>query len=146
MCAQLPVIRHGKNTVADSYFIIKYLERTYSENIPQLSAEQEALSVAIQHLVDDCLVRGLGYHRWIQPQVSELFSATLHSTVCVLACRDLLHPSPPTMVVVHVLSVRSAIWMTLSLHAFVPLLLFQAMWVFNVSSLSVNSLREIGPL
>ncbi|BDA43783.1 Failed axon connections homolog [Coccomyxa sp. Obi] len=65
---QLPVIWHGKNTVADSYFIIKYLERTYSDVIPQLSAEQEALSVAIQHLVDDCLMRGLAYHRWVQPQ------------------------------------------------------------------------------
>ncbi|CAL8468263.1 g7802 [Coccomyxa elongata] len=64
----LPVIRHGKNTVADSYFIIKYLEQTYSEAIPRLSAEQEALSVALQHLVDDCLMRGLAYHRWIQPQ------------------------------------------------------------------------------
>ncbi len=76
MCVQLPVIRHGKNTVADSYFIIKYLERTYSGNIPLLSAEQEALSVAIQHLVDDCLLRGLAYHRWIQPQVSGIFSST----------------------------------------------------------------------
>lgn len=89
---QLPVIRHGKNTVADSYFIIKYLERTYSEVIPRLSAEQEALSVAIQHLVDDCLVRGLAYHRWVQAQVSLLFcSATtaLHCVCAVCSIHDL---------------------------------------------------------
>lgn len=69
ICAQLPCIQHGKRKVADSAFIIKYLERTYPEVVPQLTAEQEALSVAVQHLVESFLYWGLFYHRWINPKV-----------------------------------------------------------------------------
>ena len=66
---QLPIIRHGKNTLADSTFIIKYLERTYAEVVPDWSAEQEALSVTIQHFVENYLTCGLAWHRWIHPKV-----------------------------------------------------------------------------
>ena len=70
MCTQLPVILHGKNRVADSYFILKYLEQTYPEVVVQQTPEEQALSVAIQHLVDDFLNWGLGYYRWIHPKVT----------------------------------------------------------------------------
>lgn len=69
MCAQLPVILHGKNTIGDSYFIIKYLEQTYPEVVTQASPEEQAMSVAVQHLVDDFLNKGLGYYRWVHPKV-----------------------------------------------------------------------------
>jgi hypothetical protein len=66
---QLPFILHGKNVVADSTFIIKYLERTYPEVVPDFTPEEEALSVAVQHFVDNFLVSGLVWHRWIHPKV-----------------------------------------------------------------------------
>ncbi|KAK9914853.1 hypothetical protein WJX75_001317 [Coccomyxa subellipsoidea] len=65
---QLPVILHGKNTIGDSYFIIKYLEQTYPEVVMQASPEEQAMSVAVQHLVDDFLNKGLGYYRWVHPE------------------------------------------------------------------------------
>ncbi len=66
---QLPTIQHGSNTVSDSFFIIKYLERTYPEVVQQLGPEQLALSVAVEHLVDDFLNWGLAHYRWMHPKV-----------------------------------------------------------------------------
>ncbi|CAK0782054.1 hypothetical protein CVIRNUC_005540 [Coccomyxa viridis] len=65
---QLPYIVHGKNVVADSTLIVKYLLRTYPGMDRRLSPEQEALSVMMSHFIENSVYYGLFYHRWIQPQ------------------------------------------------------------------------------
>ena len=65
VCLQLPIIQHGPNTVPDSVFIIKYLQRTYPNVGTELSQEDEAKAIVIQHFVDKHLVPGLGWNRWI---------------------------------------------------------------------------------
>jgi glutathione S-transferase len=65
---QLPIILHGPNVVADSTFIIKYLQRTYPDAGPSLSDEQEALSIAVHHFVEKHLFPGMFWFRWVQPK------------------------------------------------------------------------------
>ena len=67
--AQLPIILHGPNVVADSTFIIKYLQRTYPDAGPRLSEEREALSIAVHHFVEKHLFPGMFWFRWVQPKV-----------------------------------------------------------------------------
>jgi hypothetical protein len=68
--AQLPYIEHGKVTVPDSTFIIRYLTNTYPEKIPNLTAEQETMSTAATAILETRFVMGLGMARWLTKQAS----------------------------------------------------------------------------
>ena len=60
---QLPFMKHGGNTVADSAFIIKYLEATYGTGAMQpLDGSQQAISSAFACLIMDRLQYGIMYH------------------------------------------------------------------------------------
>ena len=66
---QLPVIIHGPNVVADSTFIIKYLQRTYPKAGKKLSDEEAAVCTIVHHFVEKYILFGMFYFRWVQPMV-----------------------------------------------------------------------------
>jgi len=62
---KLPFIVDGENTVADSDFIIRYLKEQYGDPLDKgLSAEEKALSTAIQRICEDHLFWATMYTRW----------------------------------------------------------------------------------
>ena len=71
---QLPYIKHGDNIIADSTFIIKYLEATYGSppahsSLRPLNRHQQAIATACMAIVTDRLTQGLTYYRFVAEQV-----------------------------------------------------------------------------
>ncbi|KAL3147244.1 hypothetical protein ABBQ32_002737 [Trebouxia sp. C0010 RCD-2024] len=67
---QLPYITHGDDVVADSTFIIKYLEATYGRPPPYsslrpLNRHQQAIAAACMAITSDRLTQGLMYYRFV---------------------------------------------------------------------------------
>lgn len=71
---QLPYITHGDDVVADSTFIIKYLEATYGRPPPYsslrpLNRHQQAIAAACMAITSDRLTQGLMYYRFVPEEV-----------------------------------------------------------------------------
>jgi Outer mitochondrial membrane transport complex protein len=66
---QLPVLQSGPFEVADSTFIIKFLEATWPEKaLPRPGdAYQQGVAAAAVALAEKQLILCLVYHRWINP-------------------------------------------------------------------------------
>lgn len=65
---KMPVIQDGNNIIADSTFIIDYLDKTYHIHLDKhLSPSQKALSHAIKIMIEEHLYFILLYSRWIDP-------------------------------------------------------------------------------
>lgn len=69
---QLPWMKHGLDVVADSRFIIKYLQNTYGSQLkvqePQ-DATSQAISTLIQRTCEEHMYFTSQYHRMINPKV-----------------------------------------------------------------------------
>ena len=69
---QLPWMQHGQDAVADSRFIIKYLQKTYGSQLkvhePQDAASQ-AISTMIQRMCEEHMYFTSQYHRMVNPKV-----------------------------------------------------------------------------
>ena len=71
----MPFIKHGEKVVADTTFIIEYLQATYAGQLRQshlqtLSPEQDAVATAVLALLEERLLYDIGYHRYIDSWVS----------------------------------------------------------------------------
>src|SRR5579862_3366741 len=65
---KMPVIRDGNHIIADSSFIIDYLDKTYTVGLDKkLNNKEKALSYAVQKMIEDHLYYVLLYSRWIDP-------------------------------------------------------------------------------
>lgn len=66
---KLPYIKDGSKPLADSTLIIDYLKTTYGERLDGwLSAEQRAVALAFQRLMEENLYWAVVYTRWMEPQ------------------------------------------------------------------------------
>ena len=69
---QLPWMQHGQDIVADSRFIVKYLQNTYGSQLkiqePQDAASQ-AISTLIQCMCEEHMYFTSQYHRMVNPKV-----------------------------------------------------------------------------
>ena len=69
---QLPWMQHGHELVADSRFIIKYIQNTYGSQLkiqePQAAASQ-AISTLIQRICEEHMYFTSQYHRMVNPKV-----------------------------------------------------------------------------
>ncbi len=65
---KMPYIVDGGRTVADSTFIIDYLKATYGDRLDAwLTAEQRAVALAFQRLMEENLYWAVVHTRWIDP-------------------------------------------------------------------------------
>lgn len=65
---KMPYIEDNGRVVADSTFIIEYLQTTYGDKLDAwLSTEQRAVAVAFQRLLEENLYWAVVYTRWIEP-------------------------------------------------------------------------------
>ena len=85
---QLPWMQHGQDAVADSRFIIKYLQNTYGSDLkihePQDAASQ-AISTMIQRMCEEHMYFTSQYHRMVNPKVlCMLFFLESRGYHCVL--------------------------------------------------------------
>ena len=63
---KLPYIEHEGRVIADSHFIIAYLEKTFNQPVDgHLNVQQRARALAIRHLIEDSLYWAGVYSRWI---------------------------------------------------------------------------------
>ncbi|GAB4391594.1 MAG: glutathione S-transferase C-terminal domain-containing protein [Gammaproteobacteria bacterium] len=64
---KLPFIQDDKHVIADSSFIIDYLEETYSESALDkvLTAQQRAQAILIQRMLEEHLSWVMMYSRWV---------------------------------------------------------------------------------
>ncbi len=66
---KLPYVQDGTTMLADSNLIIDYLKTTYGDRLDVwLNAEQRAVALAFQRLLEENLYWALLYSRWIEPQ------------------------------------------------------------------------------
>ncbi|MEI6802667.1 MAG: glutathione S-transferase family protein [Burkholderiales bacterium] len=66
---KMPYIEDGARVVADSSFIIDYLKTTYGDPLDGwLGAEQRAVALAFQRMLEENLYWAVVYTRWIEPQ------------------------------------------------------------------------------
>ena len=75
---KLPFIEDDGNTIADSFFIIKYLKEKYNVNPDShLSDEQRAVAHLITKSIDENLYWCIVYSRWMKedtwPEIKKLF-------------------------------------------------------------------------
>jgi glutathione S-transferase len=67
---KVPWIQDNGHTIADSAFIIEYLEKMYGDRFEtKLSAEQRATSLALQRLVEDHLYWAIAHGRFLDDEV-----------------------------------------------------------------------------
>lgn len=70
---QLPWMKHGSDVVADSRFMIKYLQNTYGSQLkvqePQ-DPQLQGVSVTIQRMCEEHMYFTQQFHRMIDPKVS----------------------------------------------------------------------------
>ena len=79
---KLPYVCDGSTVLADSTLIIDYLKTTYGDPLDAwLSAEQRAVALAFQRLLEENLYWALLHSRWVEPQgwamTKEAFFGTL---------------------------------------------------------------------
>lgn len=75
---KVPWIDNDGTKVGDSTFIINYLQELYGVNPDaDLTAEQQAQSLAIQRLVEENLYWALVYDRWVRPENWHIYRSTL---------------------------------------------------------------------
>jgi glutathione S-transferase len=66
---KLPYIKDGDKTLADSTFIINHLKQTYGDRLDGwLSAQQHAVALAFQRLIEENLYWALVHTRWVEPE------------------------------------------------------------------------------
>ncbi len=66
---KMPYIKDGARTLADSSFIIDYLKTTYGDRLDGwLSAEQRAVALAFQRLLEENLYWAVVHTRWIESE------------------------------------------------------------------------------
>jgi glutathione S-transferase len=66
---KMPYIVDGTRTVADSSLIIDYLEATYGDPLDAwMGAEQRAVALAWQRLLEEHLYWAVVYTRWVEPE------------------------------------------------------------------------------
>lgn len=66
---KMPYIRDGGNTLADSTLIIDHLKLTYGDRLDGwLSAEQQAVALAFQRLIEENLYWAVVHTRWAEPE------------------------------------------------------------------------------
>jgi glutathione S-transferase len=64
---KLPYIQDGGKTVADSSLIILYLKEKYGDVLDgHLSAEQKAIALSVQHLLEEHLFWIVFHERWVE--------------------------------------------------------------------------------
>ncbi|DBA67530.1 TPA: hypothetical protein ACH3X2_001808 [Trebouxia sp. C0005] len=77
---QLPWMQHGQDIVADSRFIVKYLQNTYGSQLkiqePQDAASQ-AISTLIQRMCEEHMYFTSQYHRMVNRKASGWFQNAL---------------------------------------------------------------------
>ncbi|BBM87735.1 glutathione S-transferase family protein [Candidatus Uabimicrobium amorphum] len=62
---KMPFIQDGEKTISDSSFIMEYLQQNYTPNLDaNMSAEQQAVMLAFQRLIEESLYWVLLYSRW----------------------------------------------------------------------------------
>jgi glutathione S-transferase len=66
---KMPYIVDGSRTVSDSSLVIDYLKASYGDPLDNwLTAEQRAMALALQRLLEEHLYWAVLYTRWIEPQ------------------------------------------------------------------------------
>ncbi len=66
---KMPYIEDQGKILADSTFIIDYLKASYGDRLDAwLSAEQRAIALAFQRLIEENLYWALVHTRWLEPQ------------------------------------------------------------------------------
>jgi glutathione S-transferase len=84
---KMPYIKDGSKTIADSTFIIDYLKQTYGDPLDGwLSAEQRALALAFQRLLEENLYWALVYTRWIEAPGWQLTRTAFFGALPVPLC------------------------------------------------------------
>ncbi|KAK9809412.1 hypothetical protein WJX73_003358 [Symbiochloris irregularis] len=87
---KIPFMKHGRNTVPDSAFIIRYLQNTYGPSstdclaLRPKDAQQAALVQAYTALVESNITNALVYYRWVHDEGGD-------------RVHNLLKPAPPAM-------------------------------------------------
>jgi len=93
---KLPYIEDGTRVVADSSFIIEYLQSAYGDTLDaKLSPLENAQAVALRRMMEESLYWALAYARWVEPRGWELTKqeffkpvpALLRGTISALARR-----------------------------------------------------------
>ena len=80
---QLPWIKHGQDVVADSRFIIKYLQYTYGSKLQEPQDKQsQAISTLVQRMCEEHMYFTSQYHRMVNPQVPTLLCMSSDCTKC----------------------------------------------------------------
>lgn len=87
LCMQIPFMKHGKYTIADSAFMIPYLQNTYTptqQNAGMIlkpgNEQQAALIQACTALVESNLHSALVYYRWVHNEVCWLLYGLAHTS------------------------------------------------------------------
>ena len=66
---KMPYIEDNGKIIADSAFIIEYLNATYGDKLDGwLSTEQKAIALAFQRLMEENLYWAAVYVRWVEPE------------------------------------------------------------------------------
>jgi glutathione S-transferase len=66
---KMPFIKDGGSTLADSTFIIDHLKRVYGDRLDGwLSAQQQAVALAFQRLIEENLYWAVVHTRWAEPE------------------------------------------------------------------------------
>ena len=80
-------MQHGQDVVADSRFMIKYLQNTYGPKLklqePQ-DAQSQAISTLVQRMCEEHMYFTSQYHRMVNPKVLPLL-VSCPDTLVVLA-------------------------------------------------------------
>ena len=72
---QLPWMQHGQDVVADSRFIIKYLQNTYGSKLKLQElqdSQSQAISTMVQRMCEEHMYFTSQYHRMVNPKVVTL--------------------------------------------------------------------------
>lgn len=79
---QLPWMQHGHDVVADSRFMIKYIQNTYGSQLkvqePQDAASQ-AISTLVQRMCEEHMYFTSQYHRMVNPKVRPVLQTVQRS-------------------------------------------------------------------
>ena len=98
---KLPYVRDGTTVLADSTLIIVHPKATYGDPLDAwLSAEQRAVALAFQRLLEENLYWAVLHSRWIEPEgwamTKEAFFGTLRVAVCASSCMGMAWAATPS--------------------------------------------------
>jgi len=76
---KVPFIEDGMRTVADSGFIIKYLQENYGDKLGEnrMSLQDRAIALAMCRLIEEHLYWAIMYERWMEDSAWEAFKPIL---------------------------------------------------------------------